>query len=526
MRSVFLAVAALFLIAPAAHAATPFTLGAGENPGLAVDDSGTAYIAWNGTESTGTRSLHFCRLPRGATACTDATIAGAPVFTLYRPFVTVSGSTVRVVQSRYGFTTGPFGQVYRFTSTDGGRTFDAGTPIGQITFNEALAGPGDTISAVSFATTGGGLFQNMPAGAESANLSDTHVYEGAIGLTPQGRLLTVFNDGAGDAEVRQQSGTGDPNDAATWSAPVSIGTQYYAKLAGGPAGLFLLGQDADRTLTVRRFTGTTFGKPARAGVGNEAPQASFTQDGGGVLHAVFPTFEANGIALNYATSSDGVNWLSGVLTTQSDGEESNTRVAAAPDHTGLAVWETATQIRAIAVSAPVPVYGKTVVVKPISGTVRVKLPGSRKFVDLAKAGSVRFGATVDARRGRLALSALPSRKARVQTVQLYQGRFQVTRSGRFTQFALNEPLARCRAGASAAARKPKSRRLWGDGKGAFRTRGRYSAATVRGTRWLVQDSCAGTLTRVAQGSVAVRDLLRRKTIIVRAGKRYLAKPRR
>jgi hypothetical protein len=524
-----LGVTAALLIAPAAHAASPFTVGAGENPGLAVDNAGTAYIAWNGTENTGTRSLHFCRLPRGATACQgQATIPDAQFFTLNRPFVTVSGSTVRVIQTRYGFLTGQFNRVYLFTSTDGGNTFDAGTVVGAITFKEALAGPGNTISAVSFSTTGGGFFQSMPAAQdsqESANLSDTYLYDGAVGLTPQGRLLTVFNNGAGDAQVRIQNGTGNPNDAATWGAPFSIGTQFYSKLAGGPAGLYLLGQNADRDLTVRRFTGTTFGSPSKAGVGNEAAQASFSQDGGGRLHAVFPTFETNGIALNYAASDDGVSWQKSVLTTQSDGEENETRVAAAPDHTGLAVWETQTQIRAIAVSAPVPVFHKSVVVAPVSGKVRVKLPGSRKFVDLSQAGSVPLGATVDAKRGRLALSALPSRTGRPQTVQLYQGRFKVTQSGRFTQFALNEPLARCGGRAHAAAKKPKSRKLWGDGKGAFRTKGRYSAATVRGTRWLVQDSCAGTLTRVTQGSVSVRDAVRRKTIIVRAGKRYLARPR-
>jgi hypothetical protein len=524
LRSVFLAVVAALVVAPAAHAATPFTLGAGENPGLAVDSAGTAYIAWNGTENTGTRSLHFCRLPRGATSCTDTTIAGAPVFTLYRPFVTVSGSTVRVVQTRYGFLTGEFGRVLQFTSTDGGASFDAGTQIGDITFNEALAGPGDTISAVSFATTGGGIFQSMPGVGQSANLSDTHPYDGAVGLTPQGRLITVFNDGAGDSQVRVHSGAGSPNDAATWGPPASIGTQFYAKLAGGPAGLFLLGQDADRNLTVRRFTGTTFGPPSRAGVGNEAAQASFAQDGGGRLHVVYPTFEADGVALNYAASDDGTSWQRSVLTTQTDGEPSQTRVAAAPDHTGLAVWETATQIRAVALSVPSPVFGKSVVVRPVSGKVRVKLPGSGRFVDLTAAGNVPFGATVDAKRGRLALSALPSRTARPQTVQLYQGRFKLTRSGRYTQFVLSEPLARC-GGASAAARKPRTRRLWGDGRGAFRTAGRYSAATVRGTRWLVQDSCAGTLTRVTRGAVTVRDRVRHRTVIVRAGRSYLARPR-
>ena len=66
-----------------------------------------------------------------------------------------------------------------------------------------------------------------------------------------------------------------------------------------------------------------------------------------------------------------------------------------------------------------------------------------------------------------------------------------------TDLTLSQPLAPCgKKKAGAAAKKPKTRKLWGDGSGSFRTRGQYSAATVRGTRWLVQDSCAGTLTKV------------------------------
>jgi ferric-dicitrate binding protein FerR (iron transport regulator) len=68
--------------------------------------------------------------------------------------------------------------------------------------------------------------------------------------------------------------------------------------------------------------------------------------------------------------------------------------------------------------------------------------------------------------------------------------------------------------------------LWGDGKGSFRTSGKYSAATVRGTRWLVRDSCAGTLTRVAQGSVTLTFRTIKVQRILRAGKSYLARPPR
>ena len=69
------------------------------------------------------------------------------------------------------------------------------------------------------------------------------------------------------------------------------------------------------------------------------------------------------------------------------------------------------------------------------------------------------------------------------------------------------------------------RRLRGRAKGRYRTRGRRSAATVRGTKWTVADRCDGTLTKVKRGKVAVRDFRKKKTIVLRRGKSYLAKAR-
>jgi hypothetical protein len=78
----------------------------------------------------------------------------------------------------------------------------------------------------------------------------------------------------------------------------------------------------------------------------------------------------------------------------------------------------------------------------------------------------------------------------------------------------------------AAKKKKKKRRLWGDGNGKFRTQGEFSSATVRGTRWLTEDGCDSTLTRVVKGSVSVRDFVKRKTVVVKAGKKYVAKSKR
>jgi len=49
---------------------------------------------------------------------------------------------------------------------------------------------------------------------------------------------------------------------------------------------------------------------------------------------------------------------------------------------------------------------------------------------------------------------------------------------------------------------------------------------VRGTRWLVEDRCDGTLTRVVRGTVRVRDFRLRRTITLRSGQSYLARATR
>jgi hypothetical protein len=181
-------------------------------------------------------------------------------------------------------------------------------------------------------------------------------------------------------------------------------------------------------------------------------------------------------------------------------------------------------------ATPPPEFHKDVVVKPVSGKVTVRRPGTNQFVELDSAADIPLGSTIDVKAGRLQLSSVPKQGGAAQTATFYAGVFKITQPGGITQLQLHEPLARCpkRGHASAAAKKkkkPKTRKLWGEGAGAFRIRGQYSAATVRGTKWLVQDSCAGTLTRVVSGAVSVRDDVRHKTVLVRAGKRYLAAPR-
>ena len=81
-------------------------------------------------------------------------------------------------------------------------------------------------------------------------------------------------------------------------------------------------------------------------------------------------------------------------------------------------------------------------------------------------------------------------------------------------------------GIKAAHGRPTARRLWGDAKGNFRTVGRYASATVRGTKWLTEDTCAGTLVKVARGVVSVEDFPHHRTQLVRQPHSLLAHPGR
>jgi hypothetical protein len=180
-----------------------------------------------------------------------------------------------------------------------------------------------------------------------------------------------------------------------------------------------------------------------------------------------------------------------------------------------------------ATGPPPPQVGKTVNIAPVSGTVRVRLRGRRGFVNLARLRQVPVGSELDVRRGRVRLVSAAGR-GRTQTGQFFQGRAIVRQPrGRtpVTTLQLSGPLACPRSVSAAGAPPPRTRRLWGNAKGRFRTSGRFASAVVRGTVWLTEDRCDGTFVRVRIGRVEVFDVVRKRRVIVRAGQSYLARAR-
>jgi hypothetical protein len=186
------------------------------------------------------------------------------------------------------------------------------------------------------------------------------------------------------------------------------------------------------------------------------------------------------------------------------------------------------------VTAAAATLGSTVVVAPVTGSVRVKVPGATDFTTLVAGSAIPVGAILDTRKGTVALTTALTR-GRTQTATFHSGVFQVrqsARSGGMTDIFLRGPAVSCgrsRSTARAAAvarRRPPRRQLWGrDRRGRFRTHGKNSVATVRGTSWVTTDTCSGTRTTVRSGSVSVRDVHRHRTVLVRAGHSYLARRR-
>jgi large repetitive protein len=198
-----------------------------------------------------------------------------------------------------------------------------------------------------------------------------------------------------------------------------------------------------------------------------------------------------------------------------------------------------------------PKLGGSFNAEPVSGLVFIKING--KFIPITEVRQIPNGAIINALHGTvvLATAAGPSGPAKVsqaarakrkkpkvttQTGTFGGAVFKVTQvhSGLVTLslvegagFPGAPTYASCKTHSGKATVAALSKRtlqlLHGSDKhGKFRTKGRYAAATVRGTVWSTADRCDGTLTHVSRGTVVVSDFVRHKTITVHAGHSYLA----
>jgi len=185
---------------------------------------------------------------------------------------------------------------------------------------------------------------------------------------------------------------------------------------------------------------------------------------------------------------------------------------------------------------PPPIAGKTVNVTPARGVVRTKCPG-KAVAMLLSPEQIPIECLVDVRRGTVDLESATGNGIETRSGFFWGGIFGVLQTAEHSwetelQLAGRRRCERKKAGAARASRRVRKRgrrrnggrRLWGSGKGNFKTSGNYGSASVRGTTWLVVDRCDNsTLFKVSEGTVWVNDFVKDRLVVLQAGESYIAK---
>jgi len=199
-----------------------------------------------------------------------------------------------------------------------------------------------------------------------------------------------------------------------------------------------------------------------------------------------------------------------------------------------------------------PTLGKSFNISLVSGVVLVKVNGH--FIPLTELTQIPKNTVIDALHGSLTLTSAAGGSAPAHDAAATGKKHKTpTQKGTFSDaiFKLSQATrgagkglvtlaivenafsgapsyatrkAHTSADATLAKASTKTLQLLhASAKGKFATKGRYSAATVLGTKWTIADRCDGTLTHDITDSVAVTDFVHHKTIVLHAGQSYLAK---
>lgn len=186
---------------------------------------------------------------------------------------------------------------------------------------------------------------------------------------------------------------------------------------------------------------------------------------------------------------------------------------------------------------PGPAPGRSLRITPVSGAVRAFVAAKPGGVLLREPDLIQLGSRTNAEFGQATIeTGTPAGGIRTATVSGGEFATEQPQGPVQTIFRLTQPLNGCRAGeggpvtaSAATAKKPKkkrkrrTRKIFVQSDGGHRTNGRYADAVVQGTKWSLQDFCTSTRVTVFEGAVAVRDRVKRKTVLVPAGQRYVAR---
>ncbi len=366
----------------------------------------------------------------------------------------------------------------------------------------------------------------ITGGSGSFNVAGNHSYSTA-GTYPVSVTITSVGTSQGSSTVA---------DSATITAPPSPAVTGAPTVTGPNGAAFSGSVNPDGLATTAYFQ---YGIP-RSAQGPEGSGPTFTQ--------FTPTQAIGSDFSNHAVSAS----VSGLVPNELYDVQLVATNSAGTTYGPVESFTTAQNA-----PPPAPVLGKQVNVTLVSGHVWIKPPPGKSlgpagdkaalskgqgFVPLTEARQIPTGSEVDALHGSLRIVSNTGKVGKTQTATLAGGVFNVGQIRKgitkgLTKFNLVESAfqgaptyATCKAkykkagDATIASLSSKTLQLLKvSGHGKFRTTGRYSSATVRGTIFTVADRCDGTLTHVIRDTVLVDDFVRHTTILLHAGQSYLAK---
>src|SRR4051812_2279141 len=164
-----LVVVAALALAPAASAATPFTIGDGSFPDVAVDSEGTAHVVWDVHDPPPAGdSIGHCVIPKGGDRCVTGpqTLLSAPAEAIGRSTYVFAPTPDRIVIVSHRCCSPD--ATFAFVSTNGGINFGDGVNIGTLDAEDGVLGSDDAFYGVDT----GGQVQRMPlAGPQSTQVA-------------------------------------------------------------------------------------------------------------------------------------------------------------------------------------------------------------------------------------------------------------------------------------------------------------------------------------------------------------------
>jgi hypothetical protein len=325
----------LCLAVPATAHAAPFTVGTGQNAGIAIDDAGTVYVGWQINVYDPGDAVQFCVLPPRRTVCATQVTIPFPGEGYNRSRVSVllpAPNVVDVIVPRTITSRGAFSFLAR--SVDGGRTFAPAVQISGEQFAEAAQGPGGRIAlADGPTTTRAGLFaaDGSSAGTEGSSLGP--YLEGVFtDVAVSGEEVLAAGSDAGTAHAFRLGAGADPNNAAAWQQIDPAPASRQPSIAGLPGGFAVMLEPAGPgDLFVQRLEGAGWSPPV--GLVDAVSNNDFrlVSNAKGRLSALI-TYSA--YHLVYMTSTDGGVLWSSTVTAANYGSEYPTTLEAATNASG------------------------------------------------------------------------------------------------------------------------------------------------------------------------------------------------